>query len=70
LSKIIIEGTSKYFEFETDHFSTYSLVETIIVHIPATGEKIDDRTLLGFLALLFAIGILIVTKRKLLKKRL
>ena len=37
--KIVAVGSSKYFEFETDHFSMYSLVEIAEVTIPKTGEK-------------------------------
>ncbi len=45
-------------------------MEISIVDLPVTGEKTDSKMILGFLALLFAMGVLIMTKRKLLKEEI
>ena len=53
--KIVAVGSSKYFEFETDHFSMYSLVEVAGVSIPKTGEK--PYATIGLALLLLAAAV-------------
>lgn len=59
--KIVTVGSTDYFEFETDHFSMYSLVEVEEVSIPKTGEI--PYSAIGFALLLLAAVVYASKKR-------